>query len=322
MALEQSGRALVVTLGPASLGLAGDLVEAGATALRLNASHMTTAEVRAAVDGLRREGHTTPIVVDLQGAKMRLGRFVERAIVAGDRVSLACDQGPADALPVPHAELFEQVRPGETLSVDDDRLRFEVVDVSERRLDLRALTGGILRARKGVNVVEHPVVLEDLAMADLGVVDALRGTAGVAWAVSFMADGREAEWVRHRIPAGRVIGKIERREAIRNVGAIAAATDEIWVCRGDLGAQVGAQELARFVGGFDPRSLVRPVLMAGQVLEHLTAHSEPTRSEVCHLHDLLARGYVGIVLSDETAIGHDPVRAARIAAELLRRLGS
>jgi pyruvate kinase len=223
---------------------------------------------------------------------------------------------------VPHAELFEQVRPGETLSVDDDRLRFEVVDVSDRRLALRALTGGILRPRKGVNVVEHPVVLEDLAAADLGVVAALRGAASVAWAVSFMADGREAEWVRHRIPAARVIGKIERREAIRNLGAITAATDEIWVCRGDLGAQVGAAELARFVGGFDPGSLARPALMAGQVLEHLTAHSEPTRSEVCHLHDLLARGYVGIVLSDETAIGHDPVRATRIAAELLRQLGS
>jgi pyruvate kinase len=62
--------------------------------------------------------------------------------------------------------------------------------------------------------------------------------------------------------------------------------------------------------------------MAGQVLEHLTQHADPTRSEVCHLHDLLARGYAGIVLSDETAIGADPLRATLLAAELLAELGS
>jgi pyruvate kinase len=318
--LERSDRTLVVTLGPASLHLAGELVGAGATGLRLNASHMTAAEARAAVDGARSEGRTTPVIVDLQGAKMRLGRFVERRIAQGERVSLAWGEGPADALPVAHVELFEQARPGETLSVDDDRLRFEVASVSGRRLDLRALTGGVLRSRKGVNVVEHPVVLADLVAADVEVLEALSGAREIAWAVSFMADGREAAWVRRRLPAARVIGKIERREAIRNLAAIAAATDEVWICRGDLGAQVGAPELARFVGGLDPRSLARPVLMAGQVLEHLTAHSEPTRSEVCHLHDLLARGYAGVVLSDETAVGQDPLRATRIAAELLKSL--
>jgi pyruvate kinase len=94
--------------------------------------------------------------------------------------------------------------------------------------------------------------------------------------------------------------------------------DAVWICRGDLGEQLGPADLGRFVGALDPARLACPVLMAGQVLEHLTAHPEATRSEVCHLHDLVARGYGGIVLSDETAIGRHPVHAVARAAALAR----
>ena len=90
------------------------------------------------------------------------------------------------------------------------------------------------------------------------------------------------------------------------------------MCRGDLGEQLGPGALGRFVGSLSPAHFRCPVLMAGQVLEHLTAHAEPTRSEVCHLHDLLARGYAGIVLSDETAIGARPAHAVGQAAALVR----
>jgi pyruvate kinase len=98
--------------------------------------------------------------------------------------------------------------------------------------------------------------------------------------------------------------------------------DALWVCRGDLGEQLGPAALARFVGSFSPADLPRPVLMAGQVLEHLTEHAEPTRSEVCHLFDLWQRGYAGVVLSDETAIGRRPAHAVARAASLVRAFGS
>jgi pyruvate kinase len=322
MPIERGKRALVVTLGPASFAQAAELAQAGATALRLNASHMTAAEVRSLVQGLSQGAGGCPVVVDLQGAKMRLGLFAERSVAAGERIVLACGTATPENVPVPHAELFEQVRAGETLSIDDGRLRFAILERGAGRLAARALTAGVLRPRKGVNVVEHPVALDDLSEPDAAVMEALSTVAHVAWAISFLVDGRETAWVRRRLPGARVIGKIERREAVENVGAVAAATDEIWICRGDLGAQIGAAALARFVARFDPRPCGRPVLMAGQVLEHLTQHADPTRSEVCHLHDLLARGYAGIVLSDETAIGADPLRATLLAAELLAELGS
>ena len=140
---------------------------------------------------------------------------------------------------------------------------------------------------------------------------------GLSLAISFVADGDELDWARRRAPGRRVIAKIERREASLRLESIAERADEIWICRGDLGAQLGLAAMASWVARCSPGTIPRPVLMAGQVLEHLTKHATPTRSEVCHLHDLVTRGYAGIVLSDETAIGSHPELAVRTAVDLI-----
>lgn len=306
---------LVATLGPASFGLAGELVAAGATSLRLNASHMAPAEVRAAIERVRAVTGA-PIVVDLQGAKMRLGAFAERAIAPGDAVALGAGEG---AIPLPHPELLAGARVGDTLSLDDDRVRLAVERVAAGRIEARVLAGEALRANKGVCVVDRAVEVGDLGPRDVAHVEAARAFPGVGFAVSFMTDGHEAAWVRGRAPGCPVVGKVERQAAIDALDAVAASVDEVWICRGDLGAQLGVAALARWLSAYRPAAGAR-VLLAGQVLEHLTAHATPTRSEVCHLADVIARGYAGIVLSDETAIGRDPVHAARVAAGLLRAL--
>jgi pyruvate kinase len=307
---------IVATLGPASFERARELADAGATSLRLNASHLEADALVAAVDRIRVSLPGAPIVVDLQGAKMRLGVFAPRTVAAGERLRVSC-VAETGALPLPHRELFAAVRAGEILSCDDDRLRLRVVSVDPAgELEAVALGPGVLQPRKGVNRAEHPVELEDLAAHDLACLAALRDREGLAFAISFVRDGRELEWLRRRVAEGVVIAKLERAEALASLPAHDASADALWLCRGDLGAQLGPVALARAVAALDPRSLARPTLMAGQVLEHLTAHAEPTRSEVCHLFDLCARGYAGIVLSDETAIGRDPVAAVRTAAAL------
>lgn len=326
---------LVATLGPASLELAPDLAAAGATSFRLNASHLSVSGLVQAFERVRGELPGCSVVVDLQGAKMRLGELGERTVQAGERVRLVLDAGagPArdgvplpharDGVPLPHPELFDAVEPGETLSNDDDRLRLRVEEVGEGDMVVTCLVDGRLRPRTGVNVLEHPVHLSDLTEVDDAKVRALAAhhDSRLAFAFSFLSTEAQVEQLRRRAPACPVVGKIERREATENVRALERAVDTVWICRGDLGAQLGPAAMARFVGGYDPRATTRPVLMAGQVLEHLTRHAQPTRSEVCHLHDLLARGYAGLVLSDETAIGDDPVRAVSTAATLLRALG-
>jgi pyruvate kinase len=169
-----------------------------------------------------------------------------------------------------------------------------------------------------VNLLDHPVRLSGLTPGDAARLEAVRGLPRLQVAWSFTLDGREADWVRARVPGTPVVAKVERLEAAHALAEIAARVDALWVCRGDLGEQLGPGALGRFVGSLSPADLGCPVLMAGQVLEHLTAHAEPTRSEACHLYDILARGYAGIVLSDETAIGVDPAHAVGQAAALVR----
>jgi len=312
-------RQLVATLGPASSLLAREIAAAGATSFRLNASHLSPAALGEALASVRRACPGIPVVVDLQGAKMRLGTFEPRPVGRREALRFALDD-PA-AVPLPHPELFEQARRGDTLSVDDARLRFEILEVGAGWLTAAAAAAGTLLPRKGVNVEPHPVTLGGLTSADVQACGVAARHGVRTFAFSFMSTGDEASWVRTRVPGCEVIGKIERVEAAGRLEAISAAVESLWVCRGDLGAQLGAARLARFVAGVEPRRLPVPVLVAGQVLEHLTGHAEPTRSEVCHLHDLLVRGYAGLVLSDETAIGADPVRAVATAAALLAALG-
>ncbi|MGC4122751.1 MAG: pyruvate kinase [Myxococcales bacterium] len=265
---------------------------------------------------IRSKSPDAPLVIDLQGAKMRLGEFAERTVAVDQRVRFSLSPD-GDAFPLPHPELFAGTQVGETLSCDDDRLRFRVTAVAAKAMEAQVLVGGPVRPRKGINVVEHPVALADLTAGDVERIAAVKDLPNLAFAFSFMTDGREAGWLRQRAPKAKVVGKVERLEATEDLSSIDEQVDAVWICRGDLGAQLGMAQLAELVSGLDPRSMRRPMIMAGQVLEHLTEHHEPTRSEVCHLFDLVARGYAGIVLSDETAIGKHPVRAVEAAAALV-----
>ncbi len=316
------GPRLVATLGPVSFASLAELVAAGADAFRLNASHMDPDALAEHVRAVRRLGAGTPVVVDIQGAKVRLGRFSPRDLAVDDRVVFALEPETgtgegADALPLPHPEVFAAVQPGEHLWADDGRLTFVVLEVTPDRLVAESLSAGVLRPRKGVNRADHPVSLVGLSLQDRAHLAAADLGPGDAIACSFMADGSEAAWIRSVAPGVPIIGKVERAEALDHIDAIADAVDALWICRGDLGAQVGLSRMASWIGGWSPAASSVPALMAGQVLEHLTHHPEPTRSEVCHVFDLLGRGYAGIVLSDETAVGADPVGAVKVARALL-----
>ena len=309
---------LVATIGPASSELASALATAGVTTFRLNASHLTPSSLTEAIRRLSADAPGIPIVVDLQGAKMRIGEVAPRVVATRESVRLALAPSEAGDVPVPHPEFFSQAVVGDTLSLDDGRLRLAVLRVGDGRVEAEALNEARLLPRKGLNVEQHPVRLHGLTRVDREICETAAALGVTRFAFSFILDGEEAAWVRAVAPGCRVVGKIERLEGAERIGVIARATDEVWVCRGDLGAQLGPVALGRFVSSLDPRALDAPVLMAGQVFEHLTHHPDPTRSELCHLFDLVQRGYAGIVLSDETAIGCAPVQAVTVAARLLR----
>jgi pyruvate kinase len=312
---------LVATVGPASLGRVRDLLTAGASKLRLNASHLRGPALRRALRIVLSASPPERVVVDLQGAKMRLGTMSPRRIRRGTRVRLALVPRRGE-MPLPHPELFAQVAGGEVLSADDGRLRFEVIAVGADRLEACALTSGVLQPRKGLNLADHPVRLDRLIAEDREAVAECVDRGVRSFALSFMQDAADVQLLTREAPGCRVTAKLERGEALRALRPIARQVHDVWICRGDLQEQVGPAAMAAFVASLDPRRLSVPVLMAGQVLQSLRDHLTPFRSEVCHLYDLIERGYAGVVLSDETAVGSDPVGAVRMAVSLWRDLTS
>ena len=305
---------VVMTLGPATAAPA--LIESlmdTAARFRLNAAHLPGDELRSWLERLdaiyQRRGESRPVVIDLQGAKMRVGRLTRERRLAGE-VTLVCageDPGIEAEVPVPHPELFQVCQPGERLTLDDARITLEVAEVSGQRIRARVLAGEVLRSSKGINRMEHPVPFQGLAAADLKALELARPHPFCQFAFSFVLDGSEAARLRGETDA-HLVAKLERPEALDHVPAIDAAFDELWLCRGDLGSQAGLGALGSLQHDFARRipELDKPALLAGQVLEHMTHHPEPTRSEVVHLHDTARLGWAGVVLSDETAVGAHP----------------
>jgi pyruvate kinase len=158
---------IVATLGPASCASPEALVAAGASRLRLNASHMSPESLRLVIDRVREGLPTTPIVVDLQGAKMRLGSFEARSVEQGETIRFTLEGDDPTTVPLPHPEIFGAVREGQTLSLDDDRIHLTILAHDATSIDARASEEALLRPRKGINLVDHPVEL--------------RGRRGIAW---------------------------------------------------------------------------------------------------------------------------------------------
>ncbi|MBI4870385.1 MAG: hypothetical protein HY814_02330 [Candidatus Riflebacteria bacterium] len=318
-----------MTLGPSS-ETDSVLTRLARTAgrFRLNASHLSPEDCTRWLDRLDALAASTglahPVAVDLQGAKMRLGRLPACEVGAGRlELVLAAESSSPGRLPVPHPELFWHVQPGERLTLNDGRVELLVETVHDERLSARVLQGGPLDSRKGINRAAHPIPVGRLSLSDEAMLKAIAGFPRLELAYSFALDGSEAALLRGA-KATRLIAKVERVEALENAGRLAAAFDELWMGRGDLCEQCGFQRLGPLQESFESTlaALGKPALLGGQVLEHMTHFPSPTRSEVVHLHGLPGRGWAGIVLSDETAVGLYPIAVADFLDRMLALRGS
>jgi pyruvate kinase len=177
--------------------------------------------------------------------------------------------------------------------------------------------GGKISARKGITYTASNYRIEFLNEKDQAILEQTRQIDFIQYALSYVKDSHEMARYRTLFGSGvHLIAKIERQPAVDETLQIAQSADELWLCRGDLGAELGVQAMAAAVHNFSrlPANLALPVLMAGQVLEHMSANPDPTRSEVCYLYEALVQGYSGFVLSDETAVGQYPLESCRAAA--------
>ncbi len=308
---EMSRFQITMSLGPASAepNVIGRLLQS-ADRFRLNGSHLSLGALQSWLERLRQifqeEGRTIPLLLDLQGAKMRIGEYpqVEQTPLELELCLSAISKEPG-VVPVPHPELFEALKPGELLYLNDARVQARVLEISKERALLKVERQGPLSSRKGINRPRHPIGRRQLLERDRQQI-AICATSSLEFqfAYSFVHGGDEAALLRTYTDQP-LIAKIERPEAISSLAEIDAAFDELWLCRGDMGAQAGIFALPAIQAQLQTLipQLQHPVHLAGQVLEHMISAPEPTRSEVVHLYNLLKGGWGGIVLSDETAVG-------------------
>lgn len=320
------GYEIIATLGPASSTpeVWRELIAAGASAFRLNSSHLSTQEVVAWVERLRafydQTGRVLPVVVDLQGSKWRLGQIEARELSTGERVRLvqAAGSQQADVLPVPHADFFSAApQSSREIRLNDAKVLLEVESIRADAILARVVQGGHIAARKGVTYAASEFRSEGLGEKDRAILHDTRQYPFVRYAISYVKNAVEMAAYRKLIGATiYLVAKLERGAALEEAAAIAAESDELWLCRGDLGAELGLAGMAGAAHRFSARvrDIPIPVMLAGQVLEHMTRQPASTRSEICCLYDALQQGYAGVVLSDEVAVGDYPVASCRAAA--------
>ncbi|MFC7535843.1 pyruvate kinase [Sphingomonas sp. GCM10030256] len=313
---------ILATLGPASdsAEMIGKLIRAGADAFRINMSHGDQgAKVRLVetIRGFEAElQRPTTILFDLQGPKLRVGRFAEGsvAIDTGGRFVLDRSEelGDTSRVELPHPELFLVVSEGHRLLIDDGKIRLRVTAVLPERIETIVEVGGRISDNKGVNVPDVVVPIPALTEKDRSDLQFALEQGADYIALSFVQRPEDVEEARELIGAkAALMVKIEKPAAIDRLEEILALADAVMVARGDLGVELPPEAVPplqkRIVAR--ARELGKPVVVATQMLETMITSQTPTRAEVSDVANAIYDGADAVMLSAESAAGDYPCEA-------------
>ena len=328
---------IVATLGPASSSpeMLERLIAAGVDVVRLNFSHGTAqdhieraAMVRAAAE---KAGRAVAIMADLQGPKIRVGKFEggkttltpgQKFILDGGRQEL----GNNDAVGLDYKELPRDVKPGDTLLLNDGLLVLTVDDVRGEQVHTVVKVGGVLSNNKGINKQGGGLTAPALTGKDMEDIKTAMSFQCEYLAVSFPKSATDMEMARQLANvAGEpwrhkpgLIAKIERSEAIPVLESIVRASDGIMVARGDLAIEVGNASVPALQKRMIKlaRSLDKITITATQMMESMMVNPVPTRAEVSDVANAVHDGTDAVMLSAETAAGKYPVETVEIMAQI------
>jgi len=329
---------IVATIGPATSSpeILKAIIEAGATTLRLNFSHGTHADHQRSIRLIRQTAfelnQPVAILQDLQGPKIRLGKFENGSIVLakGDRFTLTNRPvvGMQEISCVTYDYLAQEVPVGAKILLDDGRVEMLVEEINRDKGDLhcRITVPGKLSNNKGVNF--PGVYLSIKAMTDKDREDLTFGLdQGVDWvALSFVRNPQDMIEIKELISStGKqvpVIAKIEKHEAIEQMEAILALCDGVMVARGDLGVELPAEDVPvlqkRLIATANRLGI--PIITATQMLDSMVSNPRPTRAEVSDVANAILDGTDAVMLSNETAVGSYPVEAVATMARIAERM--
>ncbi|MGQ0523149.1 MAG: pyruvate kinase [Betaproteobacteria bacterium] len=323
---------IVATLGPASSepGVLTRMIEAGLDVVRVNFSHGNAAEHRRQVELVRslarKVGRAVGVLVDLQGPKIRIGRFREGKItlVAGEKFVLdaECEMGDHQHVGLDYRNLPNDVRPGDTLLLDDGRIVLGVSSVRGPRITCVVEQGGVLSNNKGINRKGGGLTAPALTEKDMQDIKTAAQLKADFLGVSFPRSGADIQWARDLMEkaGGRalMVAKIERAEAVPALDEILEASDAIMVARGDLAVEVGdaavpalQKRMIRMA-----REKNKVTITATQMMESMINNPIPTRAEVSDVANAVLDGTDAVMLSAETAAGQYPAETVAAMARV------
>jgi len=323
---------IIATLGPATASAERieELFKAGADVFRLNFSHGTQADHALSVELIRkverRVRRPIAILADMQGPKVRVGRFAAGHTVLqwgrAFRLDLLPRPGDGERVQLPHPEVLAVATPGQSLLMDDGRIRLEVVRQHKDHLETRVIVGGRLSDHKGVNLpgVALPIpALTEKDRSDL----AFALDCGVDYiALSFVQRPEDVAEARELV-GGRalLLTKIEKPQALEQLDEILRLSDAVMVARGDLGVELPPEDVPLV-----QKRLIRaahrwgkPVVVATQMMESMTEAAAPTRAEASDVATAVFDGADAVMLSAETATGKYPIETVRMMDRILAR---
>jgi pyruvate kinase len=322
---------IICTLGPASNTpeMLEGLIRAGMNVARLNFSHGTQEDHRRRVNILRKLsrklGMPVAILQDVQGPKIRLGKFEGGQLVVQEgqtvTVTTRAVLGQGTVIPTPVRSLPKDVKRGDPILLDDGRVRLRVLRVAGRDVTAKVEVGGLLKDHKGLNLpgaaISVPTITEkdaeDLAFGQELGVDYV--------ALSFVRSAQDIHEARKHVAKLKtpLIAKIEKPQAVADLEAIAAAADGVMIARGDLGVEMPLEQLP----GIQKRAVALVnrmgglVIVATEMLESMVGNPRPTRAEVSDVANAILDGADAVMLSGETAAGKYPIEAAATMARIV-----
>ena len=284
---------ILATIGPSSATKEqlSALLDAGTDAFRVNFSHGTHEEHKKRIKIIRslekEKGRLISILADLQGPKLRVGDFRDEKVLLKEGQKFVLDMNPKlgdeTRVCLPHKEIFEAVKPGDTLLVNDGYIALRVDKCSKQILETTVVVGGFISSHKGVNLPNTKLNISAITKKDKEDLKFALKT-GVDWiGLSFVQKADDVRELKKLIDGkARVIAKLEKPSAIEDLENIVRETDAVMVARGDLGVECPIQTVPVLQKRIVKlcRKYAKPVIIATQMLESMIGNPTPTRAEV------------------------------------------
>ncbi len=327
---------IIATVGPAcnTYSKLVELYKSGVNVFRLNFSHGKHDDHLQMIQHITQlnqdfNAHVS-ILADLQGPKLRTGLMQNNGIelVEGKSIRVTCEEviGTKEIFSVTYEKLSSDLKAGEFILIDDGKIELQVEEILDiKTIRCKIVSGGILSSKKGFNLPNTKISLPSLTEKDRADL-AFIMTQPINWlALSFVRTAKEINELRdiihkHDSPL-KIMAKIEKPEAVKNIDSIIKATDSVMIARGDLGVEVAMEEMPLIQKNIIQKCIQasKPVVIATQVMESMIDMPRPTRAEITDVANGVLDGADAIMLSGETSVGKNPAKVVQTISKIILR---